>query len=242
MSKVFNLGNTSGKLPQFDITVKRLSRMLRPGIQLLDIPLVISSKHDSMEIEYQAPYFLEKVVDFKKKFLEVIKNNKKIVCFFVIANYFPPPKKNGQTTIESHGMVCIYKPNEVTLIFDPNGNNNFGENIYSSPAFNKIPIYDNIVNPLYRVVDQYIKNELNQQDTAIFSNGYIPCPTIPNSCMYRSIMFVFALKRTDNLGIATQLTFEYSIDKNTAAIVKTIINKLNYGDVDTARKMFEETF
>ena len=242
MSKVFNLSNVFGKLPQFDITVRKLSQILRPGITLMDNPLVISSRYDSMDIDYQAPYFMEKVVDFKEKFQEAIQKHNGIICFFVIMNYFPPIEKNKNIPVQSHGMVCVYKPREVTLIFDPNGNFEYKESVYSSQAFNSIPKYGNVVNPLYRVVDQYIKNELKQKDVAIFSNGYIPCPLIPNSCMYRSAMFVFAFKRTNDIGRATNIAYEYSTDNDTAMHAKTIIELVNRGDVRGAREMFDLRF
>lgn len=242
MSKVFNLSNVSGRLPQFDITVRKMAQVLRPGVILMDHPLVISSSYDSTEIQYQAPYFMEKVVDFKKEFEKSIEKHKGIVCFFVIMNYFPPLEKNKDIPIQSHGMVCIYKPNEITMIFDPNGNFEFKESVYSSPAFNSIPKYGNVLNPLYRVVDQYIKNELKQKDVAIFSNGSIPCPLIPNSCMYRSAMFVFAFKRTNDIGKATNLAYEYSTNNQTAMYAKTIIELVNRGDVRAAREIFDSKF
>lgn len=241
MVDVFSLNNRGSRVPEAKRTIQELSKLTAyTEVSMLNTPLIIMSSTVSNDILYEAPYFSGPKTEFKEKLVKKLSQERtKNICFFIIVNYFGTMTVGNQTfpKFHSHGMVGVIKPDNNFYVFDPNGDITTPESVYGSRAFNTVE--GRVINPLYKVVGQYIKNEIEIDESKLrcYTGDYIPCSAISESCMYRSFMFILGLTKTSNVGEATQLTMEYSTSLEKANLINSII-KLVFGmETQKAREL-----
>lgn len=246
MVDVFSLNNRGGRVPEAKTTIIRLARFTAyTQVDMINAPLIIMSSTMSNDIVYEAPYFSGSKTEFKEKLnKKLTTNHSKNICFFIIVNYFGTMTVGNQTfpKFHSHGMVGVVKPDKSFYIFDPNGDIAPPESVYGSKAYNKFN--GEVLNPLYKVVGNYIKNEfgVGEDKLRCYTGDYIPCSAISESCMYRSFMFILALTKTSDIVKATRDTMEYSKNSRIANLVNSIIKIVFEGQLDRAKDLLTQIY
>lgn len=246
MVDVFSLNNRGNRVPEAKTTIMRLSRFTGyTEVDMLNAPLIIMSSTANNNVVYEAPYFSGSKTEFKEKLVKKLTTTRsKNICFFIIINYFGTMMVGNRTfpKFHSHGMVGVVKPDNSFYVFDPNGDITTPESVYGSKAYNQFG--GKVVNPLYKVVGNYIKNEfgVGEDKLRCYTGDYIPCSAISESCMYRSFMFILALTKTSDINKASLDTMEYSKNSRIANLVNSIIKLVFQGQLDRAKELLTQIY
>lgn len=164
-------------------TIKGLSMFLP---KLKEKPFIMSSSgtETSPNLIMKAPYFQSnKGVNFNYNF-----DSNTDFCFYIFANNF-------KKTFTSHAMVGWWRSGEL-ILFDPNGDfwTPDPESVYNGYGYFLSPQAANLKNPLYNTLVSYF----NFPNIKVYVGAPVPCPRETGSCVYRALMFILAIHKSNN--------------------------------------------
>ena len=175
--------NNRGGTPNAEKTIKGLSMFLP---KLKEKPFIMSSSgtKTSPNLNMKAPYFQGKNgVNFNYKF-----DSNKDFCFYIFANNF-------KDSFTSHAMVGWWRSGEL-ILFDPNGDfwTPEPESVYNGYGYFLSPQVANLKNPLYNTLLSYFRIP----KVKVYVGAPVPCPREKGSCVYRALMFILAIHKSNN--------------------------------------------
>jgi hypothetical protein len=164
-------------------TIKGLSLFLP---KLKEKPFIMSSSgtKNKPNLIMKAPYFQgSKGVNFNYVF-----NPKDNFCFYIFANNF-------KETFSSHALVGWWRSGEL-ILFDPNGDfwTPEPDSVYNGYGYFIASQVSNLKNPLYNTLLDYFK----LPKVKVYQGAPIPCPREKGSCVYRALMFILAIHKTND--------------------------------------------
>ena len=178
----FFMDDRTGK-PNAQKTIKGLSMFLP---KLKEKPFIMSSSgtKNKPNLIMKAPYFQgSKGVNFNYVF-----NPKDNFCFYIFANNF-------KETFSSHALVGWWRSGEL-ILFDPNGDfwTPEPESVYNGYGYFIAPQVSKLKNPLYNTLLNYFR----VPKVKVYQGAPIPCPREKGSCVYRALMFIIAIHKTND--------------------------------------------
>lgn len=208
----FFLDDREGK-SNAEKTIKGLSMFLP---KLKEKPFIMSSSgtKTSPGLMMKAPYFqARKGVNFNYTF-----EPKEDFCFFIFANSF-------KETFTSHAMVGWWRSGELILL-DPNGDfwTPDTESVYNGYGYFLSPQVANLKNPLYNTLLSYFR----LPKVKVYTGPPVPCPKEKGSCVYRALMFILAIHKSNDPS---------EVVRYTSKIAKTKFKEVK--DIAETAEMYE---
>lgn len=229
MSDVFLQNDRDGTVVNFQKTLTGLRALVRDTIEILSVPLIITSAADG-RLMLEAPYFTGPGVRFRHEF-DQRRALRKNFAFFILTNNF------GPTLFSSHALAGYWNKGVLTL-FDPNGDlTTTDESVYTAKAFLRLDTCGGeIKNPLYRVAVYYFR-ALGIKNIKVYDGEPVLCPAYHNSCVYRSFMYILSLTKSKDLAESVAYTQMVSGDQVKATAVKKIAFLVFSGEISEAHRL-----